>query len=103
MLDILRRQAGRFQCPKCGQSLADCQLEMVAQQDDRSLVRVTCAHCEDARLIAVALAAEAPAAPAIDVRDQSADDLGAPLTTDDVLDARLALAGYDGDLAGLLR
>jgi hypothetical protein len=76
---------------------------MVAQQDDQSLVRVTCAHCEDARLIAVALAAEAPAAPVIDVRDQPADDLGAPLTTDDVLDARLALAVYDGDLAGLLR
>jgi hypothetical protein len=102
MLDILRRQAGRFQCPKCGQSLADCQLEMVAQQEDQSLVRVTCARCEDTRLIAVALAAETPSAPVIEVRDQSADELGAPISTDDVLDARLALAGYDGDLAGLL-
>jgi hypothetical protein len=103
MLDILRRQAGRFQCPKCGESLADCALEMVVQQEDQSLVKVTCAHCEDARLIAVALAAEAPTAPVIDLRDQPADELGAPLTTDDVLDARLALAGHDGDLAGLLR
>jgi hypothetical protein len=102
MLDILRRQAGRFQCPKCGQSLGDCQLEMVAQQEDQSLVRVTCAHCEDTRLIAVALAAETPSAPLIEVRDQPADELGAPISTDDVLDARLALAGYDGDLAGLL-
>jgi hypothetical protein len=103
MLDILRRQAGRFQCPKCGESLADCQLEMVSQQDDQSLVKVTCAHCEDTRLIAVAVAAEAPAAPIIEVRDQPADQLGAPITTDDVLDARLALADYTGDLAGLLR
>ena len=103
MLDILRRQAGRFQCPKCGQSLADCELEMVAQQEDQSLVKVTCGHCQDARLIAFALAAEAPAAPAIEVRDEPVDVLGAPITTDDVLDARLVLADYDGDLAGLLR
>lgn len=102
MLDILRRQAGRFQCPKCGQSLADCQLEMVAHQDDQSLVKVTCAHCQDMRVIAVAIAAEAETAPVIEVRDQPAEELGAPITTDDVLDARLALAGYEGDLAGLL-
>jgi hypothetical protein len=103
MLDILRRQAGRFQCPQCGQSLADCQLEMVAQQDDQSLVKVTCAHCQDTRLIAVALAAEAPSAPVIEVRDQPVGELGPPITADDVLDVRLALSGYDGDLAGLLR
>jgi hypothetical protein len=103
MLDILRRQAGRFQCPKCGQSLADCQLEMVAHQDDQSLVKVTCAHCQDMRVIAVAIAAEAETAPVIEVRDQPAEELGAQITTDDVLDARLALAGYEGDLAALLR
>ncbi|MDQ6711614.1 MAG: hypothetical protein M3Z28_00265 [Candidatus Dormibacteraeota bacterium] len=103
MLDILRRQAGRFQCPKCGKSLADCQLEMVAHQEDQSLVKVTCAHCQDMRVIAVAIAAEAEAAPVIDVRDEPADELGAPITTNDVLDARLALAGLEGDLASLLR
>lgn len=103
LLDILRRQAGRFQCPKCGESLANCQLEMVAEADEQSLVRVTCAHCQDARMIAVAVAAEAEAtAPVIDVRDQATDELGAPITTDDVLDARLALAGFEGDLAALL-
>ena len=103
MLDILRRQAGRFQCPQCGQSLADCQLEMVARQDDQSLVKVTCVHCQDVRVIAVAFAAETETAPLIDVRDQPAEELGAPISTDDVLDARLALASYEGDLASLLR
>jgi len=103
MLDILRRQAGRFQCPKCGESLADCQLEMVAHQDDQSLVKVTCAHCQDVRVIAVAVAAEATAVPVIEVRDEPIDELGAPISTDDVLDARLALAGFEGDLASLLR
>jgi hypothetical protein len=103
MLDILRRQAGRFQCPKCGGSLADCQLEMVAHQDDQSLVKVTCAHCQDMRVIAVAVASEVEAAPVIEVRDQPVEELGAPITNDDVLDARLALAGFEGDLASLLR
>jgi hypothetical protein len=103
MLDILRRQAGRFQCPKCGESLADCQLEMVAHQDDQSLVKVTCAHCQDMRVIAVAVASEVEAAPVIEVRDQPVEELGAPITNDDVLDARLALAGFEGDLASLLR
>jgi predicted RNA-binding Zn-ribbon protein involved in translation (DUF1610 family) len=103
MLDILRRQAGRFQCPKCGQSLADCELEMVAKEEDQSLVKVTCAHCQDTRLIAVAFATETEAAPAVEVRDQPIDDLGSPISADDVLDARLALDGFDGDLARLLR
>jgi hypothetical protein len=102
MLDILRRQAGRFQCPKCGQSLADCQLEMVAHQDDQSLVKVTCAHCQDMRVIAVAIA-EAETAPVVDLRDEPVDELGAPITSDDVLDVRLALAGFEGDLTSLLR
>jgi len=104
MLDIFRRQAGRFQCPKCGQSLADCQLEMVAHHDDQSLVKVTCVHCKDVRVIAVAIATEAETAPVVDdVRDEPIDVLGVPITTDDVLDVRLALAGFEGDFASLLR
>lgn len=101
VLDILRRQAGRFQCPKCGESLADCELEMVVQHDEQSLVKVTCAHCQDTRLIAVALATE-PEAPVIDIRDEPAEELGAPITADEVLDARLALADFNGDLTRLL-
>ena len=105
MLDILRRQAGRFQCPKCGESLADCELEMVAHHDDQTLVKVTCAHCQDVRVIAVAIATETETdtTPVIDVRDQPTDDLGPPITADDVLDARLALAGFESDLVSLLR
>ena len=104
VLDILRRQAGRFQCPNCGQSLADCELEMVTHHDDQSLVKVTCAHCKDTRLIAVAFAAETePEAPVIDLRDQPTEEFGAPVNADEVLDARLALAGHQGDLASLLR
>jgi hypothetical protein len=77
---------------------------MVAHHDDQSLVKVTCVHCQDVRVIAVAIATETEAAPVMDdVRDQPADELGGPITTDDVLDARLALASYEGDFASLLR
>ncbi|MEA2668929.1 MAG: hypothetical protein QOJ33_1863 [Chloroflexota bacterium] len=77
---------------------------MVAHADEQSLVKVTCAHCQDTRMIAVAVAADAePQAPIVEVRDQPIDQLGGPITTDDVLDARLALAGFEGDLASLLR
>jgi hypothetical protein len=102
VLDILRRQAGRFQCPKCGHSLADCQLEMVLQQDEQSLVKVTCSNCQDTRLIAVAFAPQTEAEP-IDLRDQPVAELGDPISADDVLDARLALARHQGDLSSLLR
>ncbi|TMD40819.1 MAG: hypothetical protein E6I88_08840 [Chloroflexi bacterium] len=104
VLDILRRQAGRFQCPKCGESLANCELEMIGQHDDQSLVRVTCAHCKDTRMIAVAIATEVePQTPLVDHRDQPSDDLGAAISADEVLDARLALTTFQGDLNSLLR
>lgn len=77
---------------------------MVVQHDEQSLVKVTCAHCKDTRLIAVAIGTEAePEAPAVDHRDEPADELGRPITSDEVLDARLALANFDGDLQSLLR
>jgi len=102
VLDILRRQAGRFQCPNCHKSLADCELELVANADEQSLVKVTCANCKDARLIAVAFATEIESAPPIELRDEPAEALGAPISVDEVLDVRLALAGFDGDLRKLL-
>ena len=102
LLDVLRRQAGRFQCPKCGKSLADCRLELVAQADVQSVVRVTCSHCEDERMIAVALAAHAETEVATPVRDEAIDELGPAISTDDVLDVRLALQTFAGDLKSLL-
>jgi hypothetical protein len=101
VLDLLRRQASRFQCLQCGHSLADCQFDLVAQTDAKSLVKVTCGHCHDARLIAVALATTHDG-PRTLVRDQPIEELGAPITTDEVLDVRLALAQFGDDLKGLV-
>jgi hypothetical protein len=102
ILEILRRQAGRFQCPNCGKSMADCELELLSRGDNESLVKVACRHCEDTRVIAVQVAAEVtPANPAAAL-DQAPTE--APvLTADDVLDARLALRSFEGDLKSLLK
>jgi predicted RNA-binding Zn-ribbon protein involved in translation (DUF1610 family) len=101
ILDVLRRQASRFQCPQCGESLANCRLELVAQADRESLVRVTCASCEHARMIEVGVARPVDPARAA-IRDQPIDSLGTSINTDEVLDVRLALASYEGDLKGLI-
>ncbi len=73
---------------------------MVARTDDQSLIRVTCAHCQDARLIAVAFSPEVEEAVAPPVRDEAGH--GPPITMDDLLDVRLALGQHDGDLKSLI-
>ncbi len=100
LLDVLRRQAGRFQCPQCGKSLANCGLELVGTTDQASLVKVTCAHCEGTRLVAVAVETEVEARPA-PVRDQPMDARGA-ITADELLDVSLAVREHAGDLKSLL-
>lgn len=99
LLDVLRRQAGHYQCPECGQSLADCRLELVSAAELEAVVRITCAHCETGRLVAVQAAA--PTADAETVRDEPISDRG-PIGADEVLDIRLALAAHQGDLRTLL-
>ena len=55
-------------------------------------------------MIAVAIATEVePQTPLVDHRDQPSDDLGAAISADEVLDARLALTTFQGDLNSLLR
>jgi hypothetical protein len=99
VLDILRSQASRYQCPNCGKSLGDCRLDLLGREGSESLVKITCAHCEDSRMIAVAVAAEIIPAP---VRDQPVAELGKPISADDVLDVKLALSDHSGDLKSLV-
>lgn len=99
LLDVLRRQAARYQCPSCGQSLADCELDLVSSTDHESVVRITCGHCEARRLVVVQAAAWV--GESVPVLDQPLSDDPA-IGVDDVLDVRLALAGHAGDLKSLL-
>jgi hypothetical protein len=98
LLEVLRRQAGRYPCPSCGQSLADCGLELVSDSDAVAVVRVTCAHCEMTQLVGVQVA---PATKPAALWDQP---IGSepPISGDEVLDVRLALAEHRGDLKSLI-
>ncbi len=100
LLDVLRRQASRFQCPNCGKSLADCRLDVIARNELESLVRITCVHCTDSRLLAVAMGPGVVAGP---VRDEPVVPEGPPIAVDEVLDLRLALQNHPGDLKSLLQ
>ena len=104
LIEVLRRQAGRFQCPNCGKSLANCEIALLNTTDHDSLVKITCANCHDSRLIAVSFSSETvtESQVLIDALDEPIDMEKPALTSDDVLDARLALAGHAGDLKSLL-
>ena len=82
--------------------MADCELELVSRRDEESLIKVACRHCEDTRVIAVQVATEVIPVNAEVVLDQAPGDAPA-LTTDEVLDARLALRSFEGDLKNLLK
>jgi len=99
LLEVLRRQAARYQCPSCGQSLAECELDLVSSTDHESVVRITCGQCEASRLVVVQAAAWV--GESVPVLDQPLSDDPA-IDVDDVLDVRLALAGQAGDLKSLL-
>lgn len=99
LLEVLRRQAGRYQCPSCGESLADCELDLVSANDAEAVVRITCAHCQTSRLVEVQTVTSVVAP--VPVRDQAITSDPA-ITGDDVLDVRLALAGHQGDLKSLV-
>jgi hypothetical protein len=81
--------------------MADCGLEMVAHTDAESLVRVTCAHCQDARMIAVQVQGPEETAGHPSVLDEQPGTAPA-ISTDDVLDVRLELREHQGDLKSLL-
>ena len=102
ILDLLRKQAGRFQCPNCGKSMADCELELLSRRDNESLIKVACRNCEDTRVIAVQVAAEVTPANPEAVLDEAPGDAPA-LTVNDVLDVRLALRSFEGDFKSLLK
>ena len=102
ILDVLRRQAGRFNCPHCGKSLADCKLEALSRTERESLISITCAQCQDTQLVAVAVAADVESPPP-PVRDEPVVSSRPPVTTDEVLDVRLLMEQHPGDLMSLLR
>ena len=59
LLELLRFQARRYRCSACGENMADCGINVLAQQGNRALVRVTCASCHDENLLQIIFQTEA--------------------------------------------
>lgn len=72
----------------------------MARTELESLVRITCAHCSESRLVAVAMGTAVSAVP---VRDEPMIPERPPITVDEILDLQLALRQHEGDLKSLIR
>jgi hypothetical protein len=105
LVELLRSQARKYRCPVCGESMADCDIALLVQAGNQALVRVTCGACNDANLLKIIVQTgdeveghgHAEAA-----LDEAPVDQLPPVGVDDVLDAKLALDAWDGDVRTLL-
>ena len=104
LVHLLRSQARRYRCVQCGESMAECGINVLAQQGNRALVRVTCPSCKDENLLQIIFQTEADSAlPATEnVIDEGFDRNAAPITGDEILELHDLLSGHAGGLTELL-
>ncbi|MGA2283106.1 MAG: hypothetical protein ABSH07_05415 [Candidatus Dormibacteria bacterium] len=105
LVQLLRSQARRYRCVQCGESMAECGINVLAQQGNRALVRVTCPSCNDENLLQIIFQTEveAPdAAPDQPALDEGGEKQAAPITGDEILELHEILAGHAGPLTELL-
>src|SRR5215472_3070047 len=99
LLELLRFQARRYRCTACGENMADCGINVLAQQGNRALVRVTCTSCNDENLLQIVfkgededVATEGEAVPAAQRRrrrptiDEGRPETHEPISADEMLD-----------------
>ena len=81
--------------------MADCGINVLAQQGNRALVRVTCASCNDENLLQIIFQTEAEEErePAF---DEGRPDVRDPISGDELLELHTVLAAHDGSLTELL-
>jgi hypothetical protein len=106
LVELLRSQARKYRCPVCAESMADCDIALLVQAGNQALVRVTCSHCSDANLLKIVIQtgedAEEHVHPQPFINEDGRPVDTPPLEADDVLDAKLALDAWDGDIRALI-
>jgi len=114
LLELLRSQAKRYRCAACGKSMADCDINILAQQGNRALVRVTCTSCSDENLLQIVFQGEGvteedgETAPAAQPRrrrptiDEGRPEGAEPISADELLDLHNMLDGFDGGFRELI-
>ena len=101
LLELLRFQARRYRCTACGENMADCGINVLAQQGNRALVRVTCASCNDENLLQIIFQTEADGERKREF-DEGIPEVEGPISGDELLDLHAMLAGHNGPLTELL-
>ena len=105
LIELLRSQARRYRCPVCGQNMADCGINILTQQGNRALVRVTCTACNDENLLQIILQTEASAGserPAPTIDEGLPANAVEPIEVDELLDLHSFLDDYRGDFRSLV-
>jgi hypothetical protein len=85
--------------------MAECGINVLAQQGNRALVRVTCPSCSDENLLQIIFSAEVEATeatPASPGSDEGGQRVDAPISGDEILDLHEILAGHAGGFRELL-
>jgi formate dehydrogenase maturation protein FdhE len=100
LLELLRFQAKRYRCSACGENMADCGINVLAQQGNRALVRVTCASCNDENLLQIIFQTEAEEEK-VPTIDEGLPQVADPISSDELLDLHAVLAGHEGPLTEL--
>jgi len=85
--------------------MAECGINVLAQQGNRALVRVTCPSCNDENLLQIIFQTEVESAEAASAPpgvDEGGEPAAAPISSDEMLDLHEILAGHVGPLTELL-
>ena len=80
--------------------MADCGINVLAQQGNRALVRVTCASCNDENLLQIIFQTEAEEERE-PLFDEGRPEVAEPISSDELLELYSGLAGHDGSLTEL--
>jgi len=87
--------------------MADCDINILAQQGNRALVRVTCTSCSDENLLQIVFQSEGEAAaaappaqsrrrrPSLEI-DEGRPENADPISSDELLDLHLLLEDHAG-------
>ncbi|HZS15122.1 MAG TPA: hypothetical protein VFC09_11030 [Candidatus Dormibacteraeota bacterium] len=116
LLELLRSQARRYRCAACGKSMAGCDINILAQQGNRALVRVTCTSCSDENLLQIVFQSEldgeaaegTEAVPAAQPRrrrpsiDEGRPAAVEPISSDELLDLHSLLRDHEGGFRELI-
>lgn len=100
LLELLRFQARRYRCSACGENMADCGINVLAQQGNRALVRVTCASCNDENLLQIIFQTEAEEE-RVPLFDEERPEAVEPISSDEMLELHNVLSSHQGKLTEL--